>query len=84
MANKRKSMNASDAHAYKLRRSTAADLSAIKGFQGCCPDKWGPMGIACPDNKKAPGPEGHRRTNWYFNILIISLCTVNVNTFRKI
>ena len=50
MTNKRKSMNAGDAHAYKLRRSAAADLSAIKGFQGCCPDKfclWGPINPAC-------------------------------------
>ena len=40
MTNKRKSMNDGDVHAYKLRRSAAADLSAIKGFQGCCPDKF--------------------------------------------
>ncbi len=44
MANKRKSMNDGDVHAYKLRRSAAADLSAIKGFQGCCPDKFSRVG----------------------------------------
>ena len=51
MTRKRKSMNAgNDAHAYKLRiyavyhRSAAADLSAIKGFQGCCPDKYSACG----------------------------------------
>lgn len=47
MTTRMKSMNAGNAHAYKLHRSAAADLSAVKGFQGCCPDKWGPMGIAC-------------------------------------
>ena len=50
MTNKRKSMNAGDDHAYKLRRCAAADSSAIKGFQGCCPDKfclWGPINPAC-------------------------------------
>ena len=41
MTNKRKSMNAGDAHAYKLRRSAAADLSAIKGGSGdASPDKF--------------------------------------------
>ena len=41
MTDKRKSMNASNAHAYKLRRSVAADLSAIKGVSGdASPDKF--------------------------------------------
>lgn len=44
MTNKRKSMNDGDVHPYKLRRSAAADLSAIKGFQGCCPDKFSRVG----------------------------------------
>ena len=41
MTDKRKSMNAGDDHAYKLRRSAAADLSAIKGVSGdASPDKF--------------------------------------------
>ena len=42
MTYKRKSMNAvEDAHALKLRRSVAADLSAIKGVSGdASPDKF--------------------------------------------
>ncbi len=37
MTNKRKSMNAGDAHAYKLRRSAAADFICDQRVSGMLP-----------------------------------------------
>lgn len=37
MTDKRKSMNAGDDHAYKLRRSVAISQKCSKGFQGMLP-----------------------------------------------
>ena len=37
MTDKRKSMNGSDAHAYKLRRSVAIAKQCSKGYQGMLP-----------------------------------------------
>ena len=53
----------------RIQRSGYCPADTVSAGERCHTEKL--HFVTIPINKKAPGPEGHRRTNWNLFILLI-------------